>query len=238
MRRLVLAACGIAGVAGAVVPALAADQVVRAAGNNTFEPASVTVQTGDRVTFRNEAGYHNVRFTDQDRALNDVSNENWTVWRDFDTAGTYDFYCEAHAPSMSGRVTVEEQPAQQTPAPSPGATPTPTPTATATAAPSPTAGPTPTPAPAVRVRVRHLRSALLRVTVRDGGPLVLRGTLTRRPLRGGRARRARRVRLTLREGVQRVRVARRLRRGRYVLRLRPAPDVILDGAVVRFVVRG
>src|SRR5215213_11053664 len=88
--------------------ALAANQTVNAlSGPNRFEPASVTVNQGEKVTWTNVSGLHNVRFDDglfeQPAA---PTNPPWTVERTFNTPGTFTYLCEQHNTTMFGSVTV------------------------------------------------------------------------------------------------------------------------------------
>jgi plastocyanin len=86
------------------VPASAADQSVRATPGNDFEPADVTIDPGDTVTWTNGGGFHNVKFDDgsfEEPASPDFTQ--WTVDRTFDAPGTFRYYCEAHGgPSGEG----------------------------------------------------------------------------------------------------------------------------------------
>jgi plastocyanin len=116
LRRLLILL--VAGSTVAVMPALAADQTVTATSSNEFTPANVTVGQGEKVTWTNAGGDHNVKFDDGSfEQPADPSSSNWTVSRTFNTAGTFRYYCEAHGgpggAGMSGTVTV------QTPPPSP-----------------------------------------------------------------------------------------------------------------------
>ena len=95
------------------VPATAADQSVTATFSNDFEPAEVTVDVGDKVTWSNSGGFHNVKFDDgsfEQPASPDPSS--WTVERTFDTPGTFRYYCEQHGgpngAGMSGTVAVRD----------------------------------------------------------------------------------------------------------------------------------
>jgi plastocyanin len=96
------------------MPAGAADQnVVAAAADTTFSPATVTVDMGDTVTFTHDAGIfpHNVKFEDGAFEMPAAPTAAaWKVSRRFDAPGTYRYYCEQHGGpggvGMSGRVVV------------------------------------------------------------------------------------------------------------------------------------
>ena len=229
--RLVLPAVALAaGGALAVVPALAADGSVAATDSDTFAPRTVTVAVGERVTWRNEGGVHNVRFDDGAYEAPAEPQSRWTepVERRFDRPGTYGYYCEAHGSpdgGMRGTVVVQD----------PGATPTPT----ATASPSPTPTSTPVPVgpqedPAASFSVSRVRrtycvrtcarpGVVLRVRVLASRAVTLRGTLRRRSSAGA-LKRFGAVRLVARPGRSRLTflrttAGRRLAPGRYVLKL-------------------
>lgn len=105
-----------------VVAALAADQGVTASGVQ-FTPSAVTITQGERVTWTNEQGEHNVRFDDGsfDEPANAIDTR-WTVTRTFSAPGTFGYYCERHGSptdGMRGTVTVLAA------APAPGGDPLP-----------------------------------------------------------------------------------------------------------------
>ena len=96
-----------------VVPASAADQSVTATLTSSFEPAEVTIDIGDKVTWNNEGGFHNVKFDDGSFEEPASPSLSWsTVERTFDTAGTFRYYCEQHGGpdgvGMSGTVGVRD----------------------------------------------------------------------------------------------------------------------------------
>jgi plastocyanin len=114
----------LVGLALAVVPSFGADQSVNAGGgSNTFSPSTVTVGAGEKVTWTNKGGSHNVRF--DDGAFEQPANPDssgWTVSRTFNTPGTYTYYCEQHrSQGMTGTVVVT--PASTTGPPPPGGGP-------------------------------------------------------------------------------------------------------------------
>jgi len=120
-----------------------ADQMV-SVGSNFFSPSAVTVGPGERVTWMNQGGSHNVVFDDGSfTAPPSGDSSNWTVFRDFNLApGTYAYHCVVHgAPGgvgMSGTVTVS------------GTTPPPVPPAPV----PPPPGSPPGPPPALRVSLK------------------------------------------------------------------------------------
>lgn len=102
----------------AAADALAADQTITARSSpNRWDPADVTIDVGDTVTFTNASGTHNVNFDDGlfEMPL-DAVDQRWTYARPFTAAGGFDYICEEHPLSMSGTVTVRA-------APSPGGPP-------------------------------------------------------------------------------------------------------------------
>jgi plastocyanin len=94
----------LAGLALAVVPSFGADQSVNAGGgSNTFSPSTVTVGTGEKVTWTNKGGLHNVKFVeDSYQDPPDPSTSAWTVSRTFTAPGTYHYYCQQHGNAMGG----------------------------------------------------------------------------------------------------------------------------------------
>jgi hypothetical protein len=81
----------------------------------------VTIIQGEKVTWTNVSGLHNVRFDDGSYEQPAVpALPPWTVERTFTTPGTFTYLCVQHATSMSGSVTVQA-------AGTPGAPPPPAP---------------------------------------------------------------------------------------------------------------
>jgi plastocyanin len=97
---------------------------VTATSANEFTPNDVTLGVGEKVTWTNTGGIHNVRFDDASfEQPIDAILAPWTVSRTFTTAGTFRYYCERHGgpggSGMSGIVQVTEAAA---PGPSPPGT--------------------------------------------------------------------------------------------------------------------
>ena len=81
------------------------------AGMLAFEPSTVTISAGDSVKFvNNKLAPHNAVFDGHEELSHaDLAfspGESWT--ETFDTAGTYDYYCEPHrGAGMVGKVIVQ-----------------------------------------------------------------------------------------------------------------------------------
>ncbi len=129
-------------------PAGAADASVSISGL-AFNPANVTVNVGDSVTWtNNDAGIQHTVSSDSGSELGSGAiSSGATYVHEFNSAGTYTYHCDIH-PTMTGTVVVQQV------AESPTASPTNTNTATATSAtgtatqtPTQTATSTPTAGP-------------------------------------------------------------------------------------------
>ena len=70
-----------------------------------FEPAAVTVNSGDSVTWLNTDGVPHTSTATTAHLWGGVMATGQTFTVDFDTPGTYSYYCEIH-PAMIGQVTV------------------------------------------------------------------------------------------------------------------------------------
>lgn len=94
----------------------AANHTVTAfSGPFRFEPASLTIQAGDTVTFVNGGGFHNVvsdpgaiatfrcaNGCDGAGGNGDLSNTSWSAVVTFPDAGTAGYHCEAHGGPGTG----------------------------------------------------------------------------------------------------------------------------------------
>jgi plastocyanin len=226
--RLALSALAVALVV-AVAPALAADHTVRAVASDQFSPRSITIAPGDRVHFANDGGTHNFFFEDGPRFPEEVMGPGsaWNgLYRDFNAAGSYPYYCDAHGAAggvgMSGVITVAATSPTPSPTPGPTATPTPGPGATPTPEPGGDDSP-PRSGSAVRVRslaIARARRSGVRVRIDLSAPARVKGVLRRGGRRFGRvdfgtvAAGPRTLRLRRTTG------GRRLVAGRYSLTLR------------------
>jgi plastocyanin len=220
MSRGVVAIVVTVGLALLVMPALAADDKTLQAVDYAFEPDDVTIQVGDTVTFTispSATNFHNFHFADGP-AYPQVPSGPGSAWdgqaRTFTAAGRYTFACDAH-PTMTGAVNVEPA----------ASTPTPTPTAT--------------PMPSDPVEVQTLRMAAgpfctkrgprcekpgVRLRIDLSQPGAVSGTLRKRNQSFGRVRFG-----TVPAGLRtltfrRNAAGRRLRAGRYTLRLQVAGE--------------
>jgi plastocyanin len=163
MRARLLPIPFLAGLAVAVIPALAADQTVHATGASQFDPKTVTITQGESVTWKNDDGFHDVKLDDPVFTYPSTgpSGDHWSGSLTFNQPGTFNFYCEVHrAVGMSGTVVVE-------PASTTGTTPT-TPTGT-----TPTSTTPGTTTPQAQVRDRRAP----RLTVRGRGGHLRRGVV-------------------------------------------------------------
>jgi plastocyanin len=243
-----LVACGaLAGVGAAGAAQQAAEPV--AVVDTRYEPADVSIETGDTVTWN---------VTSQ--AVHNIEGETYTgpggaavgqAWNDFKTPlassgsysytfvqpGTYTYYCLVHPEQMQGTIEVTGDPVDPTPTPTPTATATATPTATATATPTATPAPTSTPGgggggtttpPPVNIastdRTAPALSRLSLTAIRRGArvrfTLSEPATVTLRFKKRGSSKVVRSIRLQARPGTRTVTVrSARLKRGRYTVEL-------------------
>jgi plastocyanin len=203
--------------AGVATPAFAADQTVTARSDDTFMPNAVTVTVGEKVTWNNGGGVHNVHFDDNSFVQPVmVDSSAWSVSRTFMTTGSFGYYCDLHvAQGMSGTVNVNAAPPGATP---PGAVP-------------PGGGP---PSPILADRVapklalagrrsqRVLKQRGLTLTAKSDEPATLRARGSVSVPGGGKTLRFRSIRAQLAAGVERkveLRLARKaLRSVRRALR--------------------
>ena len=127
-----------------------------------FDPASVTINAGDSVTWTNhDQAAHSVVFTGGGPRTG-VLATGASATLTFVTAGTFNYICGIHGAAMSGTLIVRATTPVPTPVPTPRPTTAPTvaptiePTPSASPSPSPTASASPTPtaaAPSVAVAV-------------------------------------------------------------------------------------
>jgi plastocyanin len=77
-------------------------------GGGVFSPSVQSIPAGDSIYYSFVGGTHNVMFTPQETAPENVPNTSSpnTVKRVFEHPGTYDFACTRHA-GMTGRVFVQ-----------------------------------------------------------------------------------------------------------------------------------
>ena len=118
MRRVaVTLALAILVLAWPGAAALADDQSVSATDSLTFDPATVTINVGDSVTWTSNSAFaHNVAADGGsfrgggDPVNHDPAPGPWTFTNTFDTAGTFRYHCELHGgkggAGMSGKVVV------------------------------------------------------------------------------------------------------------------------------------
>ncbi len=140
-RRIpALAAAAIALVVGSLlwltVPAAAASHNVTVE-NFAFNPATITVQAGDSVTWTNQDAVPHTVTADGGSFDEPLDASGGVATITFATPGTFTYHCTIH-PSMHGTVVVEAQQAA-----------TPTTPATPSASASPAPGSSATPAPAM-----------------------------------------------------------------------------------------
>ncbi|HEX8205873.1 MAG TPA: hypothetical protein VF587_07435 [Solirubrobacteraceae bacterium] len=250
MRRLLFPAAGLAGLALAVVPALAADQTVTTDGNR-FEPDEVAVQPGNKITIHNgDTGNHDLYWDDGAPGHPGASkgsvgdSTDWSTERTFgdaDNDKSFRYYCSIHGgpdgSGMSGIVYVNSAGTVPTdPGGGGGGTTTtgggggttttsttPPPGGTSTTPPpgGTTTGTTTTPPPGADSTPPRVSGARARATKR-GLRLVLTlsepADVTVRVLRRGR-RVARRTFAVGESGQAVLRIRRKLKRGRYSVRL-------------------
>jgi plastocyanin len=73
--------------------------------NFAFNPATLTVKVGDKVTWKNsDSAAHTVTFDDGSADSNNIDN-NATFDHTFSTAGTFAYHCKIHT-NMKGTITV------------------------------------------------------------------------------------------------------------------------------------
>jgi plastocyanin len=234
---LAVVSCVVAGVSAAAAAEPRVDTTVKATPANDWDKKTVSIATGDTVTWDTNSGgpaSHNVRPTSGGEV-----DPNWaTFYGDYSSTakyrftftqpGTYAFVCEAHQPGMSGTITVTGEPVEPTATPTttPDETvePTITPRPTTTATPVPTVRPgetITTPAPTGSAALDRTAPALTKISlkaVRRGA--TVRFTLSEPAAVTIRAKRGkstlRTVRLSARAGSRSVTIrSSKLVRGKY-----------------------
>ena len=88
-----------------VGPAAAADQTVTIASLQ-FQPATVTVEVGDTVTWSNQDGVPHTATADDGSFDTGTISGGASASQTFTTAGSIPYHCEVH-PSMTGTVVVQ-----------------------------------------------------------------------------------------------------------------------------------
>ncbi len=94
-------------------PAVAALHEVEVGGVHglRFSPASLTIQTGDTVTWRNLGGSHNVDADNGDFGSGPASSAAWTYSFTFEQEGSFGYHCDPHlAQGMVGTIVVQAAP--------------------------------------------------------------------------------------------------------------------------------
>jgi plastocyanin len=87
----------------AVAAAGRAATVTVTVSNFEFDPQTVTVDPGDKVTWNNVDGFHSVTADDSGFGFGfDTASAPWTYSHTFTTPGTYGYYCNIHGGVGSG----------------------------------------------------------------------------------------------------------------------------------------
>jgi plastocyanin len=99
---------------GADTPAADREITVGPGGALRFDPAEATVEAGTTVRWVWEGDFHSVTPESQPDSADwagtgtDTHDTGYTHTHTFETAGTYDYYCQPHRSSgMTGTLTVE-----------------------------------------------------------------------------------------------------------------------------------
>jgi plastocyanin len=183
---LLAVGCVVGGVSVAAAAEPRADAVVKTTTSNTWDPPTVDVKTGEKVTwnFDGSTVAHNVKgesgppedpaWTAFASTFKVSGQESYT----FTKPGIYNFLCQAHA-GMTGTVNVTGAAVTPTATPSATATATASATPTATASPQPTttATATPTPVGSDRTTPAPLGTSRLDVTAPSVSKLKLKAVV-------------------------------------------------------------
>jgi plastocyanin len=105
VRRLGLVIAAVVGMAlASAAPAGAANASIGTLNPSSWDPANVTINPGEQVTWTNTSGgFHSLRLEGVEKAS--ASATMWTYSQPFDEPGIYHFVCGVHA-NMTGTVTV------------------------------------------------------------------------------------------------------------------------------------
>jgi len=98
VRRPILFAVALAGLAAGALPALGATDHAVSVASFYYAPPSLTIATGDKVVWNHSAEgvAHNVEFDDGYAQPASPDAGAWTVERTFDTPGMYRYFCALH----------------------------------------------------------------------------------------------------------------------------------------------
>ncbi len=230
MYAAIAAVAGVMGVVGVASADGAADQTIAAGNGLEFTPSEVRIAVGDSVTwtFDNPTQPHNVLARPNSPKTWSTGDTGATVDHpdvgpiEFTEAGTYTFYCQAHAApdggGMGGTVIVGDG-GEPTPDPSPSPSPSPSPVPQPggddhTATPAPTGSGADSVKPAVaRVKLKALRRAVrVRFRLSEPATVTVRVKKRRSVLKTARVQaRAGTRSVTLRSA--------RLKKGRYTVEI-------------------
>ncbi len=109
---LLLGGLTISSPAGASITAQGETVVVEAADGDVFQPATVTINVGDTVTWRNTDNVPHTSTSDDDVWDSGNLNQGEEFSFTYEEAGTYGYFCAYH-PGMEGTVVVQEAAQQE-----------------------------------------------------------------------------------------------------------------------------
>jgi plastocyanin len=102
-RCSLVAVCVLgSGLAASAASAATAQITLTNTPANMFSPQVVTIRKGDSVRWNNVAGTHNVFADDSSFTSGSVAAAPWNYTHQFDTVGTFGFYCQPHGGPSSG----------------------------------------------------------------------------------------------------------------------------------------